>query len=257
MTAIELDHAYNVRDLGGLSVAGGGATRCGIVYRGDSLDSLSGSDMEILVGRLGIGAVIDLRSREESNPPDWGRWSVAYHRYPLVEDGTVGKDPFPSENPMELANVYFGNTRRNMSSIKEIFSALEHNVSLGIPCIFHCAAGRDRAGLVSAILLSLVNVSDVDVSKDYVRSNRHAHAITRRLAENPIYWNDKSTLGWGDRSAQELTMLRPETIGHYLRLIREQAGGVESFLLNCGVEARCIEFLRSGLTEGATNQGAA
>ena len=62
MTAVDLQGAYNVRDLGGLRTKDRRRTRYGLVYRGDSLDSITPADAKILFDKLGIGTIIDLRT---------------------------------------------------------------------------------------------------------------------------------------------------------------------------------------------------
>ena len=241
MAAVELDGAYNVRDLGGLHTTDGGKTRQGILYRGDSLDQISPNDVEILTTRLGIRAVIDLRTEPEAKPLDWKFVSVEYCRYPLIEEGRIGREPFPSDNPEKLAKVYYGNVHDGMKAVAQIFSSLDHYVSLDIPSIFHCAAGRDRTGVISALLLDVLDVRDTDISIDYVQSNRHAHHVTQRLAENPLYSNDSSP--------QNVILLKPETILLFLDIVRERHGSSESFLLACGVQPQALERLRIGMRE--------
>ncbi len=241
MAAVELDGAYNVRDLGGLRIANGGKTRRGILYRGDSLDHISRRDVETLTRRLGIRAVIDLRTSLEANPINWAQESVQYHRYPLIQEGRIGKEPFPSDDPRELAKVYFDNARDGMNAVAEIFSLLDYYVSLNEPCVFHCAAGRDRTGVITALLLALVGVCDSDIARDYVESNRHAHHVTQRLAENPLYSNGHPT--------RDVILLKPEVILLFLDLIRKKYDEPAQFLLSCGVLSQALERLRTGLAE--------
>ena len=66
MTAIELQGAYNVRDLGGLRTKDRRLTRPGVIYRGDSLDNITPADAKILFDKLGIGTIVDLRTKAET-----------------------------------------------------------------------------------------------------------------------------------------------------------------------------------------------
>src|SRR5687767_12507376 len=63
---LPLEGAFNLRDLGHLPVRGGKSTRCGLLYRADSLDWLTPGDRRLLFDELGVGTVIDLRTRREA-----------------------------------------------------------------------------------------------------------------------------------------------------------------------------------------------
>jgi protein-tyrosine phosphatase len=241
VTVVELDRAYNVRDLGGLTVSDGGLTRSGVIYRGDSLDSISKRDEEILFRKLDIGMVIDLRTRAEVQAADWMQGPVVYHRFPLIDDNRLGKEPFPSDNAQELAKVYLNNAKDGRTVIKDVFTDLHSCLSDGVPCIFHCAAGRDRTGVIAALLLDLVGVRESDIASDYVRSNHNAKQVTRRLARNVLYSNSSTP-------PSEVILLKPETIEHFLELIRQEAGSTAQFLRQtCEVEPRILSGIQHGL----------
>jgi protein-tyrosine phosphatase len=240
MGAVELDGAYNVRDLGGLRIADGGETRYGTFFRGDSLDDISNNDEEILFKDHGIRAIVDLRTSEEAHPKASVLKSVAYRRVSPIAENRVGREPFPSDDPQKLAQVYLSKVNDGRSAIAVIFDTLGDYASLGDPCIFQCAAGRDRTGVIAALLLAHVNVCDQDIELDYVRSNRHAGHVTQRLENNPIYSND-------NMPPSSIILLKRETIRLFLSLIRESYGSSTRLLLSCGVPAQTLDKLNASL----------
>jgi protein-tyrosine phosphatase len=235
MTAVELQGAYNVRDLGGLRILDGRPTASGLVYRGDSLDHLTDSDAELLFTELGIGAIIDLRTKEETIGAR-EKHPVPYYRYSILEEGRLGREPFPSDDPDELAKVYLSNLDQGRAAAAATLETVARYMSAGVPSLFHCAAGRDRTGIVSAILLGLVNVTDEQIAADYVASNRHARLVTRKLAANPLY-SDTGARG------REIILLKPETILRFLQLLRDKFGGPRQFVLDSGVTAETISTI--------------
>jgi protein tyrosine/serine phosphatase len=241
MTAVELQGAYNVRDLGGLRTADGRQTRAGLVYRGDSLDHLTDSDLEILFGKLGIGTVIDLRTREETNAV---QFPVPDYRYSILAEGRLGREPFPSDDPDELAKVYLSNLDHGRAAAVAAIETVARCLSAGVPSLFHCAAGRDRTGILSALLLGLVNVTDAQIGADYTASNRHAQQVTRRLATNPLYARD----GAHDR---KVILLKSETILDFLDLLREKFGGPRQFALDSGIAPESISVIEQHFITGA------
>ncbi len=99
MTAVELQGAYNVRDLGGLRTRDGRRTKHGVIYRGDSLDGITPADARTLFDKLSIGAIVDLRTKAET---ELGGQSlpVPRYRYSVLPEGRLGLEPFPSDDPV-------------------------------------------------------------------------------------------------------------------------------------------------------------
>lgn len=232
MTAVELQGAYNVRDLGGLRTPDGRRTRRGLVYRGDSLDHLADSDANLLFTELGVGAIVDLRTKEETAAAR-EKHPVPYYRYSILEEGRLGREPFPSDDPEELAKVYLSNLDHGRTAAAAALQTIARYLSADVPSIFHCAAGRDRTGIISALLLGLVNVTDEQIAADYIASNRNARLVTRKLATNPLY-SDAGARG------REVILLKPATILGFLQLLREKFGGPRQFLLDSGISPEAI-----------------
>jgi protein-tyrosine phosphatase len=236
MTAIELQGAYNVRDLGGLRTKDGRITRPGVIYRGDSLDHITPGDTKILFDKLGIGAIIDLRTKAETELVDNLHFPVPRYRYSVLVEGRLGHEPFPSDDPFELGKVYLSNIDGGRAAVRATFEIIAANLLAGVATLFHCAAGRDRTGIMSALLLGVVGVTRGQIAMDYVQSNRNARRVTRKLAENPLYANH-------DTDRPEVILLHERTILEYMRLLQERFGGPVQFCLDSGVPAETIAVI--------------
>ena len=235
MTAIELQGAYNVRDLGGLRTKDGRITRPGVIYRGDSLDSITPADSKILFDKLGVGTIIDLRTKAETELTELN-FPVPRFRYSVLIEGRLGHEPFPSDDPVELAKVYLSNLDVGRAAVKGTFDIIAANLRAGVATLFHCAAGRDRTGIISALLLGLVGVTDGQIAIDYVQSNRNARRVTKKLAENPLYANH-------DKDRPEVILLHERSIIGFMKLLREQFGGPRQFCLESGVTEETISVI--------------
>jgi protein-tyrosine phosphatase len=235
MTAIELQGAFNVRDLGGLRTKDGRITRPGVVYRGDSLDNLTPGDEKILFDKLGIGTVVDLRTQAETEHKDL-HFPVPRRRFSLLVEGRLGLEPFPSDDPVELGKVYLHNLETGRAAVEGTLGIIAANMRAGMATLFHCAAGRDRTGVMSALLLGLVGVTDGQIAMDYVQSNRNARRVTRKLAENPLYANH-------DHDRPEVILLHERTILNFMRLLREKYTGPVQFCRECGVSEATISVI--------------
>ncbi len=235
MTAIELQGAYNVRDLGGLRTRDKHVTRSGVIYRGDSLDKITPIDAEILFEKLGIGTVIDLRTEAETELVDLN-FNVPRYRFSVLAEGRLGHEPFPADDPAELARVYVSNLNGGRAAVKATLEVIAANLRAGVATVFHCAAGRDRTGIMAALLLGLVGVTDGQIAMDYVQSNRNARRVTRKLAENPLYASN-------DTDRPEVILLHEKTILGFMRQLREEFGGPRQFCLDSGVAPETISAI--------------
>ena len=247
MTAIELQGAYNVRDLGGLRTKDRRISRPGVIYRGDSLDGITPGDAKILFDKLGIGTIIDLRTKAETETKEL-HFPVDYHRFSVLVEGRLGHEPFPSDDPVELAKVYLSNIDSGRNAVKGTFDLIATNLQAGVATLFHCAAGRDRTGIMSALLLGLAGVTDGQIAMDYVQSNRNARRVTKRLAENPLYAN-------GDNKDREIIFLDERTILGFMRLLRERFGGPREFCLDSGVSPETIAVIEDKFVVSPPNLG--
>src|SRR5215470_2606960 len=235
MTAVELEGAYNVRDLGGLRTRDRRRTKHGLIYRGDSLDTITPGDARILFDKLGIGTIVDLRTKAETELSGL-LFPVPVYRFSVLAEGRLGREPFPSDDPAELAKVYLNNLEGGRSAVKGTFDHIAANLQEGVATLFHCAAGRDRTGIIAALLLGLVGVTYGQIAMDYVQSNRNARRVTKKLAENPLYAQP-------DTHRPEVILLREQTIIGFMRLLREQGGGPRQFCLDSGVNEETISVI--------------
>ena len=160
------DLAFNVRDLGGLPTVDGRTTRRGVLFRGDGVHRLVGDDLEKARG-LGLRTVVDLRTEGEIERS--GRYGVEehsldWHHLPIFERMWSEDDLVATTGAVDfLSHRYLDMLRTGGPSIARIV-ALAADRS---PLLFHCAAGKDRTGVVAAVLLALVGVSREEIVADY------------------------------------------------------------------------------------------
>ena len=155
-----MEGPVNFRDIGGYTGHDGRAVRWGLVFRSDAL-LLSDRDVEVFAG-LGIRTVYDLRSSMERDSipnrlPDERRPEVVV--VPLVSED-------PAANPLEaieagdgenfLEQLYIHILERSAANFGRVLAGLAQAERL--PAVYHCAAGKDRTGMVSAVLLSILGV---------------------------------------------------------------------------------------------------
>jgi hypothetical protein len=155
---IYLEGAANTRDAGGYPTADGRLVKRGMIYRSATLSRLSSRGVNAFRS-LGVKTVIDFRNRLTPWPPFNGDvWSVylasSVHGCPMS---------FAKGDPQEES--YIRGVRENAGSFREAFELLSHEENY--PVLYHCAAGKDRTGVMSALLLSLLGVDRDTIVADF------------------------------------------------------------------------------------------
>ncbi len=164
---------YNVRDLGGLATADGRMTAYGHFLRADAPVDLDPDDLRTLLD-FPVRTVIDLRSpteyRGQINPLSRQN-SIRYYSIPLLGadlDAAIASVQLsdPSRELVGLPDLYVHLIDQSQQSFGMVFSYLAQADPDGAS-LFHCSHGKDRTGLVAALLLMLAGVSDTDIIENY------------------------------------------------------------------------------------------
>src|ERR1700693_6463717 len=190
----------NARDLGGLP-RNGGVTRMGVLVRSDNLASLTSAGRQAMID-YGVTTVIDLRAESElkgapgppfsdfqSTSPVSARTEVdgnlpTYINLPFVDDQTASTlNDAPS-----MPDRYKMMLDLRQAAIGAIFTAI---AEAGGPVLFHCFAGKDRTGLVAAMMLSLARVEPEAIGADYAETDA-------QLATRYEEWLAKATPNRGE-----------------------------------------------------------
>lgn len=166
---ITLEGAFNFRDLGGYPAADGRSIAWRRLFRSDGLSRLTTADLETLV-ELGIETVIDLRTageRDKFSMPE-GPFTPAVHHLPML-------DVLPSEEELVswvdedfLIGRYSQMLDDGSDTIAEAVRVL--SAPAAVPALFHCAAGKDRTGILAAVVLGVLGVPDDVIADDYALS---------------------------------------------------------------------------------------
>lgn len=234
---LALEGLYNLRDLGGYPAAGGW-TRWRTVWRSDSMHRLSPAGQQALLD-LGVQTIIDLRYREElAESPNVfaGSGAVTYSPLALYELS----DPRVVEYaPQKLIGIYRLILDVGQASIRQVFEMLSAPGAL--PAVFHCMAGKDRTGIVAALILGAVGVPEAVIVEDYALSARYL---------DPLFdeWRlQAAQAGYDMDWYNGLLETNPETMRQALAYLDRKYGGVLAYLGDIGVGAQTLARLQSAL----------
>jgi len=224
MRRLILSGTMNTRDLGGHPIISGGFTRYNCFFRSD-LPTMLSDEESLLLYNQGITTVIDLRSiREAESQSSFfkNRSGFDYWHCPLNGDG---KMPAKEENiPASYLNML-----GDSSSILKIMKVF---ADTGSGCLFHCNAGKDRTGVISALLLSLANVPLPDILADYQVSDTYIRPMVDQLRlANP------ALPAWVGQS-------KPEYLSGFLSDFHQKFHSVDDYLLHIGLSALDISNIK-------------
>jgi protein-tyrosine phosphatase len=232
---LELVGANNVRDLGGLPTADGRAVRPGRILRSDFLVRLDRADERQLIGELGLQRVIDLRTVAEVErfPGPWEDLGVDVVRAALPLDPA-----FVANAATEMTGLYLTFAAPPASALATAVEALldvdRH------PVLVHCAAGKDRTGVLVALALELLGVEREVIGLDYSLTRERMPQVIARL-EVEADRKRSSTL------PEVMYGADPVTIEDFLAAVDERFGSARGWAAEVGIDAAAIERFRAAM----------
>ncbi|TVL88781.1 tyrosine-protein phosphatase [Streptomyces sp. SAJ15] len=240
---LSFERLHNFRDLGGYRTADGQSVRWGRLYRSDSLSKLAGADWERFLA-LDIRTVIDLRypweieakGRVPEHP------GLAYHNLSVehrpYDQAALGPDvdagPFLAEKFGEVAHDGVAELRQAL----EVIAAAE-----GGPVVFHCASGKDRTGLLAALVLALLGVDEDTIVEDFTLTE----LATERLVADWKAAHPGREPRWPDYGRAPAAVMRI-----FLADLAERHGSIRGYAADLlGVDEALVAALRAVLLETA------
>jgi protein-tyrosine phosphatase len=257
VTWIELDGAVNVRDLGGLPTSDGGTTVPGRLLRSENLQELSASDVSRLVDEIGLTTVVDLRSTNEvaieGPAPLDALPGVRRAHHPVLREFLDVSDTVKAALLTELAEAdrerypddfmcghYLGYLENRP---EEVTGALRSIATAPGAVIVHCAAGKDRTGVVVALALTVADVEPEVIVADYMATDERLEAIVERLARSRMYSRDMTSRPVRAHAP------RAETMKAFLEQLDARYGGLGNWLDGHGFGAAEAGQLRAKLRQ--------
>ena len=240
---------HNFRDVGGYPTTGPvvGSVRTGVLYRADGLNRLTEADVET-VRTLGLKTVIDLRTPNEVD--ERGRFPleqhpVAWHHLSIIDVTWQGDTLHEQVAASDfLMTRYLEMGESGAEAIARLFEVLASPDAL--PAVFHCAAGKDRTGVVAALVLGALGVPEEHIVADY--------ALTRDAMARMRSWANRTSPEMVARMATmppAFLAAEPSAMEGFLALIRAGHGSVEGYLASIGVSRDTLDKVRVALVQPA------
>jgi protein-tyrosine phosphatase len=244
---VPFEGAHNFRDLGGYPSELGGSTRWGVLYRAAGLAEMTEADVRELVDELGVKTVFDLRRDDERE--------MAPDPVPTVHvclmSQVLAKAPMPDRGEMVdrdhgvqfMRLLYSGLLAHAADEIGRLVGMLVEDDTL--PAVFHCTAGKDRTGVVAAVVLRVLGVDREGVLDDFELTDRyvtreHHEELFQRMLER----------GMGPEAAAGMLAAPRASMAAALDLLDAEYGGIEAYLRGpAGVDDATLGRLRELLLD--------
>ncbi len=251
---VALEGSFNFRDLGGYPARDGRVVRWGRLYRSDALHELTAGDVARL-RELGLRTVVDLRTERELARSGRGPLEpedLAFHHLAVVKEEAV-PDRVPRGAPVgesiaapapsgdDLAERYLWYLEVGSDAIArtlELLGSADH-----YPLVFHCAAGKDRTGVLAALVLDIVGVDRETIVADYVITAERIQLILERWKEEP---------GFAERMAKvppSRFSVEAPTMEGFLDGVTSRYGGAREWAIGAGVPGATLDSMTELLLE--------
>jgi protein-tyrosine phosphatase len=246
---IPLEGAANFRDIGGYLTESGKRVLSGKVFRSDELSELSDTDL-LTLKDIGLRFIFDLRnSREVKKKTDRIPKDAPYeYRHTPIYEKEPKKEYLPAilfkrhKLGDVLAERYFYMIEKHAEVFGKILSYFADPNNF--PIVYHCNAGKDRTGIITAFILSLLGVPDETIIADYSLSNLGFEHYFGEFVEDQRH----SIMGVKDEEFQGLFIVKPDWMKNLLTHLRENYGSVEKYLINkAKMDSFTIDRIRTNL----------
>jgi len=241
----ELEGAYNIRDIGGYPTESGYQTRWKMFLRSDSMHRLTTQSKSDLVN-YGVRTVIDLRTtlETETRPNVFmGSSQVSY-----LHHNVIGDEYLPDED-----SVITGLPADSIRASYTTWLDLRQDAILGVlsaladpivrPAIYHCAGGKDRTGVITALLLGIAGVPRQVIAEDYALT---AHFLLQRdLNEGPPAGQEHITTV--EQFKEEFCP--PEGMIMTMQHLDDTYGGIPQYMRAIGMNDGQIQCLRDAVID--------
>jgi protein-tyrosine phosphatase len=231
---LELEGVFNLRDVGGYPASGGRTTRWRALLRSDALHRLDPAGSAALAS-LGLRTVLDLRTEAEAELA------------PSALDGLADRRTHVSllagdlaALPLELDAIYRFMIDQCGGTIGEAIRVLADGSAF--PALVHCSAGKDRTGVVVALILAVLGVPDEVIAADYELS-----AAYLDTESTPAIAQLQASTGLGAELTRPLLSSPAPLILDVLAWARAAGGSVDGYLLDRGLTGEDLDRLRAAL----------
>jgi protein-tyrosine phosphatase len=243
---IEFEEILNFRDLGGYRAGDGRTVAWRRLFRSGELHYMTGNDAARLKEEIKLSSVIDLRTPRREREMRFGllnQVGVAYFNMPFIttpldRGSDEEKRLFQSISNMGEFYLYLlrqeGFGGELMRALEIIADPRNH------PLVFHCNAGKDRSGVLAAIILGVLGVEDEDIVEDYILTASYIDELKKR-------WDIIPEMADYNDLPEYIMLALPESMELFLSALKQEYGSVRGYVEAQGAEMELFDRLEQAL----------
>ena len=242
---VTLDAVHNFRDLGGYETGDGRVTRWHTLYRADGLQRLRAGDIDT-IRPFGLRTVLDLRTHRELE--ERGRFPVEalpvrFHHLPVIDVTWE-----TNNTTTDAVGFLFEQYQALLAYGEPLFAKAFHLLAVpgALPAVFHCAAGKDRTGVLAALILGAVGVPHEVIAEDYGLS-RAAMVRTRAWADAT---SPELAAAWSSVPSTHLAA-EPEAMRALLDQLASRHGSIREYVVSIGASNAVLSRLTAAFLAAA------
>lgn len=240
-TELSIDGLVNIRDLGGLVTRDGRVVLHGHVFRSDNPRSLTEIGRGQLLSHVSPRTVVDLRIPVEVTREGYDLGpEVRVVNCPMTPQSGVNQQQIDAGMCDNLVDDYMRQIEVNAQFVAEALRIIADPANQ--PVVVHCTAGKDRTGIVSAMLLDILGVSHALIAADYHVTTKNMATTIERIRSAPVF--KENGLAY---APDWIFASDPETMTAFLERMTTTYGGAEAWALTNGITPEEIASLRSTL----------
>lgn len=237
---LQIEGLFNLRDLGGYACAGGATTRWRALLRADGLHRMTPESCKMLAA-LGVTTIIDLRGAHETtrHPGPFVAYpGIAYRNIPLFD--ALAPVAGPAED-FDMAQRYRDGLDQCGLRIAEVLETIAEASDGAV--LFHCTAGKDRTGIIAALLLLNAGVPEDVIVADYALTATLAAPLLKELGEAAL------SMGASPAAVARMLASDPATMAAFIEHLCKTYGDIEAFGRAIGLAPETPARLRARLVE--------
>ena len=253
-----IEGALNFRDIGGYRIDGTACVRKGVLYRSGDLWELTAAD-KVKLSDIGLRTLVDMRTPNEirSKPDRHFSEEIKKVQIPFIpswgDPGLIKRFSLllkkRGENETFIRDFYKQIVFKHRKQMKRIFEIISDENNL--PALIHCTAGKDRTGIVVALIHLLCGVSEKDVLHDYLLTNTFLKFGIKKLFRE---FRLLSLFNISMDTIQPLLEARADYLQEVLALMNKEYGSAAEYLTTgCGVDPGILKRLKMHLTKNGSN----
>ncbi|MGK7953396.1 MAG: tyrosine-protein phosphatase [Xenococcaceae cyanobacterium] len=228
---LQLSGCFNLRELGGYVTTEGKSISWRTVLRGDSLHKLASESQQAIM-EYGVKTILDLRTPSEVNKelyPLSKSPEINYVNIPLLEAKNFPQ--LRAKKTLLEHNCFMLEERS--PQIKQILKAIANNQAA---VVIHCAGGKERTGIIIALLLAIANVPEVTIAEDYALSEKYVTPLYKKIQQQAI-----------KEGFDRLLLSPPQIMLDTLSYLNKHYGGINGYLQAIDLDNVTIKRLKTRL----------